>query len=32
MQIVKGTGTDWRKRRLISNLYMAQSVKVRGEK
>ena len=29
MQIVKETGTDWRERRLISNLYMAQSVKVR---
>jgi hypothetical protein len=35
MQILKGTGIDWRERRLISNLYMAQSVKVRlnrGEK
>ena len=29
MQILKETGTDWRERRLISNLYMAQSVKVR---
>jgi hypothetical protein len=29
MQIVKGTGTDWRERRLISELYMEQSVKVR---
>jgi hypothetical protein len=29
MQILKVTGTDWRERRLISNLYMAQSVKVR---
>jgi len=29
MQILKGTGIDWRERRLISNLYMAQSVKVR---
>jgi retron-type reverse transcriptase len=29
MQILKGTGLDWRKRRLISNLYMTQSVKVR---
>jgi len=29
MQIVKGNGIDWRERRLISNLYMAQSVKVR---
>ena len=28
MQILKGTGIDWRERRLISNLYMAQSVKV----
>ena len=34
MQILKGTGIDWRERRLISNLYMAQSIKVqlnRGE-
>jgi hypothetical protein len=29
MQILKETDTDWRERRLISNLYMAQSVKVR---
>jgi len=29
IQILKGTGIDWRERRLISNLYMAQSVKVR---
>jgi len=29
MQILKGTGVDWRERRLVSNLYMAQSVKVR---
>jgi len=29
MQILKGTGIDWRERRLISNLYVAQSVKVR---
>ena len=29
MQILKGTGIDWRKRRLISNLYMAHSVKIR---
>jgi len=29
MQILKGTGIDWRERRLISNLYKAQSVKVR---
>jgi len=29
MQILKGNGIDWRERRLISNLYMAQSVKVR---
>jgi hypothetical protein len=28
-QILKGTGIDWRERRLISNLYMAQSVKIR---
>ena len=34
MQILKETGIDWRERRLIGNLYMAQSVKVqlnRGE-
>jgi hypothetical protein len=29
MQILKETGIDWRKRRLISNLYMAQSAKIR---
>jgi hypothetical protein len=29
MQILKKTGIDWHERRLISNLYMAQSVKVR---
>jgi hypothetical protein len=29
MQILKETGIDWRERRLISNLYMAQSAKVR---
>jgi len=29
MQIIKETGIDWRERRLISNLYMVQSVKVR---
>jgi hypothetical protein len=29
MQILKETGIDWRERRLNSNLYMAQSVKVR---
>jgi hypothetical protein len=29
MQILKGTGIDWRQRRLISNFYMVQSVKVR---
>ena len=29
MQILRGTGIDWRERRLISNLYMAQSVKER---
>jgi len=28
MQILKGIGIDWREKRLISNLYMAQSVKV----
>jgi hypothetical protein len=28
MQILKGNGIDWRERRLITNLYMAQSVKV----
>jgi len=29
MQILKETGINWRERRMISNLYMAQSVKVR---
>ena len=29
MQILKGTGIGWRERILISNFYMAQSVKVR---
>jgi len=29
MQILKEIDIDWRERRLISNLYMAQSVKVR---
>jgi len=29
MQILKGTDIDWHERRLISNLYMAQRVKVR---
>jgi putative lipoic acid-binding regulatory protein len=29
MQILKGTGIDWRERRLISKLYMEQSVKIR---
>ena len=29
MQILKVPGIDWSERRLISNLYMAQSVKVR---
>jgi hypothetical protein len=29
MQILKETGIDWSERRLISNLYMAQRVKVR---
>jgi len=28
MQILRETGIDWRERRLISNLYMAQCVKV----
>jgi len=28
MQVLKGTGIDWRERRLISNLYMAQNVGV----
>ena len=34
MQILEGSGIDWHERRLISNLYMAQSGKVqmnRGE-
>jgi hypothetical protein len=29
MQILKGTGIDWHERRLISKLYMEQSVKIR---
>ena len=29
MQILRETGIDWRERRLISNLYMVQSVKMR---
>jgi hypothetical protein len=29
LQILKRTGIDWRERRFISSLYMAQSVKVR---
>jgi hypothetical protein len=29
MQILKGTDIDWSERKLTSNLYMAQSVKVR---
>jgi hypothetical protein len=29
MQTLKVTGIDWRERKLISNLYMAQIVKVR---
>jgi len=29
MQILKGTGIDWSERRLISNLNMTESVKVR---
>ena len=28
MQILKGTGIDWRERRMVSNLCMDQSVKV----
>ena len=28
MQILKETGIDWHERRLSSNLYMAQNVKV----
>jgi len=28
MQILKGNGIDWRERRLINNLYIAQNVKV----
>jgi len=29
MQILKETGIDWREKKLISNLYMAQSDKLR---
>jgi hypothetical protein len=29
MQVLKVTGIDWRKRRLIRDLYMSQSVKMR---
>jgi hypothetical protein len=29
MRILKGIGIDWRERRLISKLYMEQSVKIR---
>ena len=29
MHILKGTGIDWHERRLISKLYMAQSIQVR---
>jgi len=29
MQILKGTVIDWRERRLISKLYMDQSVKTK---
>jgi len=29
MQILKETGIEWRDRRVISNVYMAHSVKVR---
>jgi len=28
-QVLEGTGIDWSERKLIRNLYMAQSVKVR---
>ena len=29
MQILKGTGIDWREKKLVTNLYMAQIVRVR---
>lgn len=29
MQILKNTGTNWRKRRLIGKFYMGQNVKIR---
>jgi hypothetical protein len=29
MQIAKGNGINWHKRRLISKLYMGQRVKIR---
>ena len=29
MQILKGTGIDWSEKRLISNLYMDQSVQLK---
>ena len=32
MQILKGTGIDWRESRLISKLYMDQRVKIRLDK
>ena len=32
MQILKGTAIDWRDRKLISSLYMAQYVKVRKKR
>jgi hypothetical protein len=31
MQSLKGTGIDWRERKLISKLYMDQSVKLRAD-
>jgi len=32
MQTLKGTGIDWRKRRLISKLYIVQSVKIKMDR
>jgi hypothetical protein len=31
MQIPKGNGIDWRERRLISKLYLDQSVKIKWD-
>ena len=31
MQVLKGIGTDWRKKRLISKLYMDQSVTIKRD-